>query len=329
MRYCAIMKPLHPKNLSETYQRYALGLARKDSLDPEKDPRADAQRRSALIDELVRRGIKGWPQRGTFYTGQLPPGCIPCLGGHGSNLCLTTLCTRECFFCFNPKPRANSMSVHGLEISSEEDVPGVLAQRNIRSVGISGGEPLLRADTVLRIVKMLRKRFKNTVRIDLYSNGDLFSRDGLKKLRAAGLSGLRVNLAANGYNVAPLKTALAEFSDVSVEIPIIPSHTKSLEALVHKLERINAPRLILHELFVSAQNIDALRRLGLRAADKTSGKLAWSAVAGSDEAALKLLLYCLDCAPKLSAYYCSTGTQQWIAENALKNESVRADCAQS
>ena len=314
-------KETHP--LSETYAKYALGLAREDLLDSDKDPQERSKRRHALVAELIRRGVQGWPERGTFYTGALAPGCIPCLNGRGSNLCLTTLCTRECFFCFNPKPRAEGISVHGLAVSSEDDVPGILAERGICSVGISGGEPLLGPDKVLRIIKILRGHFGSSLRIDLYSNGDLFTPRLLKKLDAAGLNGLRLNLAANGYNIEPLRMALMEFSDVSVEIPVIPKHAKRLEKMARDLDRILAPRLILHELFVSAQNADSLRRLGLRSVNKAAGNLTWSPVAESDECALELMLYALDHAPKLSVYYCSTSTQEWIAEKALAREKSR------
>ncbi|MDE2313672.1 MAG: radical SAM protein, partial [Elusimicrobia bacterium] len=283
--------------ISETYQRYALGLAKNELL--KRDPLAGegSGRRQALVNQLIRRGVKGWPERGTFYTGLLAPGCIPCLGGRGSNLCLTTICTRDCFFCFNPKPRSEEISVHGLTISSESDIPRILAERGIRSVGISGGEPLLKPDAVLRIIKILRGHFRETLRIDLYSNGDRLTASLLRDLHSAGLSGMRLNLAANGYNPGPLETALREFSDVSVEIPVIPRHVKRLQKMVREMARIKAPRLILHELFVSAQNADALRRLGMHAADKMGEKLTWSPVAGSDEAALELILHCMDHAP--------------------------------
>ncbi|HVA66402.1 MAG TPA: radical SAM protein [Elusimicrobiota bacterium] len=303
--------------ISETYQKYALGLAKNKLLEQSPSPGERDGRRKELVAELVRRGVKGWPERGTFYTGLLAPGCIPCLGGRGSNLCLTTLCTRDCFFCFNPKPRAEGISVHGLSVSSESDIPGILAQRGIRSVGISGGEPLLKPDAALRIIKTLRDHFHDSLRIDLYSNGDMFTPEILRSLRDAGLSGLRLNLASNGYNPAPLELALTEFSDASVEIPIIPSHAQRLQKMVRAMANIKAPRLIMHELFVSAQNVDALRRLGMHAAGEMGEKLTWSPVAGSDESALELFLYCMDHAPKLSVFYCSTGTQEWIAENAL------------
>ena len=44
---------------------------------------------------------------------------------------------------------------------------------------------------------------------------------------------------------------------------------------------------------------------------------ALSAVAGSEEAALEILLEALRQGLRLSVYYCSCGTQGWIAEKAM------------
>jgi pyruvate formate-lyase activating enzyme-like uncharacterized protein len=303
---------------SEVFERYALGLARQESLAPDADT-GRLKRRKALIEQLLHRGVRGWPERGTFYTRRLPAGCVPCLKGQGSNLCLTTLCNRDCFFCFNPKPRAEGLSVHGQAVAQESDIPAVLEKFAIRSVGLSGGEPLLDPERVLRILALLRKRFGAGLRVDLYTNGSLLTTPLLKGLRQAGLDGMRLNLAANGYKAAPVTLALEEFSDVEVEIPVIPGHEARLRKLVRELDGAGAPTLIVHELFVSAHNLDAMRRRGCqRAAGQAPDKLSWSPVAGSDEAALKLLLYSLVHTKTLSVYYCSTGTQQWIAEEALK-----------
>ncbi|MBI3553413.1 MAG: radical SAM protein [Elusimicrobia bacterium] len=303
---------------SEVQQRYAVGLARTDALPPEADPEARLARRHRLVAALTARGVRGWADCGTFYTRRLPAGCIPCLKGQGSNLCLTTLCNRDCFFCFNPEPRAEGMSVHGRAVSSEAQIPAILEEFDVKSLGLSGGEPLLDPDRVVRVIGRLRRRFGPGLRIDLYTNGDLLTPRVLDRLVSAGLDGLRMNLAVNGYDIAPVKLGLSGLAGVSVELPVIPWHRARLRRLVRELDTLGAPQLILHELFVSAHNIDSLRRLGCRlAADGKTDKLAWSPVAGSDEEALELLLYAMDQARLLSVYYCSTGTQQWIAEQAL------------
>ena len=98
--------------LSETYERYALGLARTFSTRQVPDRQRNAFRRtarssSALLDRLVSLGSR--VARKDDLHGP-PRGCVPCLQGRGSNVSLTTLCNRDCFFCFNPKPRTDDLT---------------------------------------------------------------------------------------------------------------------------------------------------------------------------------------------------------------------------
>ena len=232
---------------------------------------------------------------------------------------MTLQCNRECFFCFNPKPRTAGMSVHGREVGSIKEGVEFLADLGVRSVGISGGEPLLEQRKVLALTCALRRRLGKGLRIDLYTNGDLLSAPLLRRLKTAGVDGLRLNLAANGYDTQPVALARQVFDEVEVEIPAIPEHKDRVEALSVELEELGCRHLILHELFSSAQNVEALARQGRRA--KTGPRpagLTWSPVAGSEEAALEILLKALRRKARISVYYCSTGTQQCIAQRAMR-----------
>ncbi|MCX5797623.1 MAG: radical SAM protein [Elusimicrobia bacterium] len=301
-----------PRAPSEALQRYALGLARERLLAPA--AKDSGQRRAALLRKLRAAGIKGWPKRMTLFTKQLPMGCRPCLQGQGSNLVMTLKCNRDCFFCFNPKPRAAGMSVHGRSVRSLKEGVELLASLGVKSVGISGGEPLLEKKKVLALARALRKRFGRSLRIDLYTNGDLLSAPVLKQLKSAGVSGLRVNLAANGYDPAPVGMALEVFKDVEVEIPMIPEDKGRVLVLLGQLEELGCRHLILHELFASAANVSRLS--GRRAHARRSG-LTWSGVEASEEAALEVLLAAAKAKRSISVYYCSTGTQGWISRRAM------------
>jgi pyruvate formate-lyase activating enzyme-like uncharacterized protein len=307
-----------PRSPSEALQRYALGLSRERLLVA-----ADAgagQQRAALLRRLKAAGIKGWPGRMTFFTKSLPAGCRPCLRGQGSNLVMTLKCNRDCFFCFNPKPRAAGMSVHGRSVRDLKEGVALLAALGVKSVGISGGEPLLELGKVLALARALRRRFGGALRIDLYTNGDLLTAPVLKRLKAAGVSGLRLNLAAGGYETRAAALALGVFKDVEVEIPMIPEDKGRVLALLGRLEELGCRHLILHELFASAANV---ARMAGRKAHERRGGLTWSGVAGSEEAALEVLLAAARAKRKISVYYCSTGTQAWIARRAMARASSR------
>jgi pyruvate formate-lyase activating enzyme-like uncharacterized protein len=300
-----------PRELSEALQRYALGLAREKSLAPAAE---GSSRRASLLKRLKKAGIKGWPQRMTLYTRSLPKGCVPCLAGRGSNLVMTLKCNRDCFFCFNPKPRTAGMSVHGRSVRTLKEGVELIASLGLKSVGISGGEPLLEKKKVLAMTRALRRRLGRSLRIDLYTNGDLLTLPILKRLKSAGVSGLRVNLAAVGYDPASVALALKVFKDVEVEIPMIPEDKAKVLVLLDQLDEIGCRHLIVHELFASAANVS---RMEGRCAHERKAGLTWSGVESSEEAALELLLAAVQAKRRISVYYCSTGTQGWISQRAM------------
>ena len=304
---------------SDTFERYALGLARQDRLPTEKRADDKRWRRQTLLLELGRLGVQGWPLHRTLTTtGRLPDGCRPCLEGRGSNLCMTTRCNRDCFFCFNPKPRADGMSVHGRPAKTPAQALEILAGLDIASLGISGGEPLLDLDLLFGLVRAVRSRFGPAMRIDLYTNGDLLTRALAEDLKREGVNGLRVNLAARDYDAEPVKIALEAGLPAEVEIPAVPEDEARASTMMEQLDAMGAPHLILHELFATGQNLDALERRRLEAkGEEPAAALSWSAVSESEETAYRLLAHALRRKMRLSVYYCSCGTQQWIAESAL------------
>ncbi len=312
--------------LSETFERYALGLARRESLPPEAHAEMAKRRKARFLRLLEAHGIKGWPERGTLYTRELSKGCKPCLEGWASHLSVTTLCNRDCFFCFNPKPRKDVLSVHGREADSLEEAILSLKNLGVKSVGIGGGEPLLFPKRVFEILAALKKNFGPELWIDLYTNADRLTLPILKELKAAGVSGLRIDLAARAYDAAPVELAREVFSDVEIEMPAIPEDKKGVRGLMHHLDDLGVKQLILHELFASAANMDSLKKRGYQASSSGSPdfRLTWSPVAKSEEAVFGHLLYALIHKFKMSVYYCSCRTQDWIAENALKNARASA-----
>jgi len=151
------------------YARKADGLQRAIPIRRADDDADRGARVSALLDALRRDGIKGSLERRTLYTRRLPPGCRGCLAGKGTNAFVTGLCTRECFFCFNQKPRTDELVVHGIRLAEPEEAPEVVRRFGLRSVGVSGGEPTMRPERLLRLVRALRT-LPFRVRIDLYTN---------------------------------------------------------------------------------------------------------------------------------------------------------------
>jgi uncharacterized protein len=289
-----------------------------DGLRAARSPSARAQtsaRARELLAALKAGGVKGSIENRTLYTRRLPPGCRGCLLGRGTNLYATGLCTRECFFCFNEKPRREEMAVHGIRVEKPEQAAEIVERYGLRSVGISGGEPLLEPERVLGVLRCLRA-LKPRVRVDLYTNGDLATEGLLSKLKEAGLDSVRINLVANDFNLRPVESALRLFQETTVEIPVVPALMEKLQRMVLDLDRMGAPFLILHELFECRENCEGVRARGHRSG-AGGQSLLWRPVRGGEDAALELLLFALERTSRLSAYYCSCLTQEGISGRGL------------
>lgn len=269
-----------------------------------------------LLARLRRAGIKGDFESMTLFTRRLPAGCRSCLSGRGSNLFVTGLCTRDCFFCFNQKPRRDETVVHGLPIDDPAEAPAIVARYGLRSVGLSGGEPLMRPERVLALLAAL-KAMPDPPRVELYTNGDLADAALLRRLRDAGLDAIRFDLAARDYETGPVRLARTLIKEVAVEIPVVPEHKERLERMILELDALGVPFLNIHELFLCAENSARVVASGQAPLDVDSRHLLWRPTADSGVAALELLLFALERTRTLSVYYCSCGTQERIGARGL------------
>ncbi len=281
--------------------------------DPEPG-RVDALR--GRLERLRAAGVQGDFESMTLYTRRLPPGCASCLEGLGSNLYVTGLCTRDCFFCFNQKPRKDETVVHGIPIDEPREAVEIISRYGLRSVGLSGGEPLLRPERVLALLAEL-KAMPDPPRVDLYTNGDLATDSLLRRLRDAGLDAIRFDLAARDYDAEPARRALKAFEEVAVEIPVVPEDKEKLERMILELDEAGVPFLNIHELFLCAENRARVLADGQTALRSDAAHLLWRPTAESGLVALDLLLFALERTRALSVYYCSCGTQELIASRGL------------
>ncbi|MDE2489919.1 MAG: radical SAM protein [Elusimicrobia bacterium] len=292
------------------YARKAARASAKPGTEPES---AHVERIRDLLERLRAAGVRGDAATMTLFTRQLPPGCRPCLRGDGTNLYVTGLCTRDCFFCFNQKPRQDELVVHGLPVREPEEAAGIVTRFGLKSVGLSGGEPLLRPERVLRLLRVLRA-LPEPPRVDLYTNGDLADDATLKALKDAGLDSIRFDAAARGYDLAPVARARAFFDEVAVEIPLVPEDLPKVKEMARALDRLRVPYLNVHELFLCVENEARVLASGARPKEGGESKhLLWRPTSRSLEACLELLLFALDERLTTSVYLCSCGTQETIS----------------
>lgn len=236
------------------------------------------------------------------HKGALSPGCAICQdGGWGCNF-INRLCTRDCFFCKRwhaPKTELDS-ETEGHSFPDAKAHVEFVRCLGIRGVGFSGGEPLLVPDRLLSHLQAMRKEFGNSIYLWMYTNGDRVTPDLMKDLQRAGLNEIRLNLAARGYDLAPLTVARAHIPTVTVEIPVIPEDIEQLKPLMMELQKVGVDFLNLHQLSIEAQNWSFLLDRPYRL-DCATGLC----VHESELCALRLLLHACENGLHLPVNYCS------------------------
>ncbi len=306
------------------YARRAARSTVAPGIEPEPE---QVERVQALLALLRVAGVRGDAASMTLFTRGLPAGCKPCLAGKGTNLYVTGLCTRDCFFCFNQKPRKDELVVHGIPIDTPSEAPEIVARFGLRSVGLSGGEPLLFPERVLAILTAL-KAMPQPPRVDLYTNGDRADAALLRRLKDAGLDSIRFDAAARDYDLTPVRRAREIFEEVAVEIPVVPEDMPKLKAMVLDLDALGVPHLNIHELFLCAENNERVLAEGERPKDVAqSTHLLWRPTARSLESCLQLLLFAAKNCRTLGVYLCSCGTQETISRRGLARRRRRSAAA--
>ncbi|MFH1152185.1 MAG: radical SAM protein [Pseudomonadota bacterium] len=190
--------------------------------------------------------------------GTLSPGCRSCISGTWSCIFITGDCTRSCFFCPSPQKRSDREKrpnvSENLSFGSVHDYCTYLEKFNFDGISFSGGEPFLVLDTVIDYIREIRKRFGQKHYIWAYTNGDLVTAEKLTRLNLAGLNELRFDIAAGGYSLDSVKTAIDHIGTVSIEIPAIPEDRETVEALLKEMESIGVKHLNLHQLMQTGHN---------------------------------------------------------------------------
>lgn len=312
------MDPKHASAISATRQRVGWAYSQLPWPTREEAEVASA-RRAELLADLGHDAEHGFA--GTkIHLGALSPGCSICgSGGWGCNY-INGLCSRHCFFCPQDRTMTEERDpmTSGNVFLEPDDHVRYLRDLGIEGVGFSGGEPLLVLDRLVAHVEAIRRELGDSVYVWVYSNGDPVDEDALRRLRQAGLDEIRFNLAARGYDLAPVRLATEHISTVSVEIPAIPEHLERLKRLVVELEAIGVAFLNLHQLTATEYNFAALRERGYHFLHQPSVP-----VLESELCALELLRFIRDRELTLGAQYCSSAFKNRFQERGQRLQLAR------
>lgn len=195
-------------------------------------------------------------------------------------LFVTGICERGCFYCPLSEERRGIDVVYANERRAESDVDIIEEAHAIGALGtgITGGEPLLKRDFVIRSIRSLKREFGEEHHIHLYT-GARPGTSSLRGLAEAGLDEIRFHPPISewsepGWLSETLREAKSTGLLAGVEIPAI----RPAPGIVEAVRRADA-FLNLNELEFSETNQMALRRLGFRSKDYGCGAVGSDAVA--------------------------------------------------
>ena len=230
----------------------------------------------------------------------LSPGCRTCVAGEWSCLFINGKCNGSCFYCPASQNKIGQPSTNGVTFTEPRDYVAYLERFKFRGASISGGEPLLTAETSLRFIRAIKKYFGDQIHVWLYTNGILANREMMMRLRDAGLDEIRFDIGATAYNLRQLEQAAGLISTITVEIPAIAEDRERLKGMLRSLHDAGVRHLNLHQLRLTPHNCEKLLARGYRFlhGEKVT-------VLDSELAALEILLYGMQHDIDLPINYCA------------------------
>lgn len=275
--------------------------------------------RDKTIKSLKRKGIKVSNSEGTFCTKNLSKSCINCMKGQHVNYLISTLCNKRCPFCYQER-----LAIKGgptIEKQTIINKSKIIKLDKVKSFSITGGEPLLHLKDVVDLLKRIKTQFGKSCWTHIYTNGTLLNHHVLKKLKDAGLDEIRIDIAANNYNLKHIKIAGEYFKNVVVEIPVIPEDEERIKGVMRKLDRLGVSCLNLNEFLFFGANLAFYKRR--RYALKIENNIKpydrnEIPVYGSEEVAFRLLEYAKLNKIKMSIHYCSFKAKRDIQHRRIR-----------
>lgn len=189
---------------------------------------------------------------------RLSSGCRSCGSGAWSCLFINGKCNCHCFYCPTEQNQVGVPTTNGIQFQKPSDYADYVAKFKFKGVSISGGEPLLTAETSLKYISAVKKKLGDQIYIWLYTNGTLSTPEILSRLRDAGLNEIRFDIGAAHYSLEKAREAVGVISVVTVEIPAIPEDLDLLKKKLKEMAGIGISHLHLHQLRLTPFNFEKL-----------------------------------------------------------------------
>ena len=237
---------------------------------------------------------------GSAYIGNLAKGCEHCMEGSKMVLFVTGVCSTGCFYCpvsFEKKGQ-DVIYANERKVAKKENIIEEAESMDATGTGITGGDPLIKMDRTVDLIRMLKERFGPEHHIHLYTS--TIDSEKVERLIEAGLDEIRFHPPVSQWRVmadTPMKDIAGMDIDVGFEVPALPDHEDDLNCLLDYAESIGIGFVNLNELEFSESNYDMMDSHGYGLRDEIS-----AAISGSEELAIRMI----KSHPDLSIHFCSS-----------------------
>lgn len=267
------------------------------------------------IAQLKQKGARVRNADKSIYINKISPACIACQTGEGAETSyISLLCNHDCYYCFN-----ENQQDYGIYTDSKTDYIQHLDKAyrlygGLKSVGLTGGEPLLFLEDTIEYFTHARKLAPDSY-TRLYTCGDEVSDDVLESLRSVRLDEIRFSIKLENRNwrksFDSIALAREYIPHVMVEMPIEPNLVDTMKELLTELNRLEVFGINLLEFLFPFRNEDEYIKRGYKIKYRPYKVLydylyaGGLPISGSELACLDLMEFCLDQAMTIGVHYCS------------------------
>ena len=240
---------------------------------------------------------------GNIVLGELPEGCKYCMKGGKLVLFITGLCPVRCYYCPISRDKmgrdiifANERPVKRLEDAIDEAM-----LMDAMGLGVTGGEPLVVLDRLIKYIRGFKRHFGKEFHIHLYTSGIGLNQSVLMNLVKAGLDEIRIHLTPHTDIESISRLSKIAPIDFGIEIPAIPGEEDRILNIMEYFERRgNIDFYNINQMEFSESNATALI---LRGFELEEGEI--TAVKGSIDTAKKILKHAIEMGIHSNIHVCT------------------------
>lgn len=271
----------------------------------------------------------------SYVIGNLPKGCRLCVKGSKTVLFITGICNVHCFYCPISEQKhdkdvlyVNEWQIHFNKDLTNKELKNIKKEIELcdsQGIGITGGDPLIKTERTVKIIKFLKKQFGKKFHMHLYTPLKNINNKKLNKIYKAGLDEIRFHpVIWDDKDWNKINFGLKYNWDIGVEIPIIPGYEKQTKKLIDflngKIKFFN-----LNELEISDTNAQELVDKNYIPKDRIS-----YGVLGSEQLAIKLMNYIIKKKYNFNVHYCTTTLKDKVQlakriKRRVKNIALKTD----